>query len=231
MTCPTVSTTACQWDSIIPLEPLWGHYDRVCKDDGVIVLTASQPFTTTLISSNIKNFRYEWIWEKPQGTNPLLVNRMPLKNHESILVFYKKTSRYYPQMEQGTPYGSFHSNDATIGEAYGSLASTHRDNPDGTRFPKTVLKFPQDKGYHPTQKPVSLMEYLIKTYTKLGEIVLDNTMGSGTTGVACMNVGREFIGIEKDEKYFQIAKDRIEEAQQLTAFLEFEEESLFDFST
>lgn len=202
-------TTACKWDSIIPLDKLWEQYNRICKEDGAMVFTASQPFTTILAVSNIENFRYEWIWEKSQGTNPMNAKVMPLKSHENILVFYRKKPVYNPQMWYSTPYSGFSSNTSKIGEVYGDAKSKHRDNPEGSRYPKTILKFKQEKGLHPTQKPVGLMEYLIKTYTNEGDIILDNTMGSGTTGVACMNTNRDFIGIEMYQKYFNIAKDRI----------------------
>ena len=202
-------TTACKWDSIIPLDKLWEQYNRICKEDGAMVFTASQPFTTILAASNLENFRYEWIWEKSQGTNPMNAKVMPLKSHENILVFYRKKPVYNPQMWYSTPYSGFSSNTSKIGEVYGEAKSKHRDNPEGSRYPKTVLKFKQEKGLHPTQKPVGLMEYLIKTYTNEGDIVLDNTMGSGTSGVACVNTDRDFIGIEMDETYFNIAKNRI----------------------
>jgi site-specific DNA-methyltransferase (adenine-specific) len=202
-------TTACSWDSIIPLDELWNQYNRVCKDNAAMVFTTAQPFTTVLASSNLENFRYEWIWEKPQGTNPMNAKVMPLKSHENILVFYRKKPMYNPQMWYSTPYSGFSSETSKIGEVYGEAKSKHRDNPEGSRYPKTVLKFKQQKGLHPTQKPVDLMEYLIKTYTNEGDTVLDNTMGSGTTGVACVNTCRNFIGIEKEEKYFKIAEDRI----------------------
>ena len=202
-------TTACKWDSIIPLDKLWKQYNRICKEDGAMVFTAAQPFTTILAASNLDNFRYEWIWEKPQGTNPMNVKVMPLKSHENILVFYRKKPIYNPQMWHSTPYSGFSSDTSKIGEVYGGAKSKHRDNPEGSRYPKTVLKFKQEKGLHPTQKPVSLMEYLIKTYSNEGETVLDNCMGSGTTGVACVNTNRDFIGIEKEEKYFKIAENRM----------------------
>ena len=205
-------TTACKWDSIIPLDQLWEHYNRICKLDGAMVFTAAQPFTTILAASNLDHFKYEWIWKKPQGTNPMNAKVMPLKSHENVLVFYRKKPTYNPQMWYSTPYGGFSSNTSKIGEVYGSAQSKHRDNPEGSRYPKTVMKFKQEKGLHPTQKPVELMEYLIKTYTNPGDMVLDNTMGSGTTGVACIKTGREFIGIESDAKYFAIAEQRISDA-------------------
>jgi DNA modification methylase len=203
-------TTFCAWDSIIPLEPLWKEYNRICKKNAAMVFTAAQPFTTILGASNIENLRYEWIWEKPQGTNPMNVNIMPLKSHENVLVFYREKPTYNPQMWYSTPYGGFSSEDKTIGEVYGHAKSKHRDNPEGSRFPKTIIKYKQEKGLHPTQKPVGLMEYFILTYTNEGDTVLDNTMGSGTTGVAAILQNRKFIGIESDDKYFKIAKDRIE---------------------
>ena len=203
-------TTACKWDSIIPLDKLWEQYNRICKQDAAMVFTAAQPFTTILAASNLDNFRYEWIWEKPQGTNPMNAKVMPLKSHENILVFYRKKPVYNPQMWYSTPYSGFSSDTSKIGEVYGQAKSKHRDNPDGSRYPKTILKFKQEKGLHPTQKPVDLMEYLIKTYTNSGDTVLDNTMGSGSTGVAAIKCGREFIGIEMDSEYYKIAKERIE---------------------
>jgi len=204
-------TTACAWDFVIPMDELWTQYYRVCKENAAMVFTAAQPFTTTLISSNIKDFRYEWIWEKPQGTNPMNAKIMPLKSHENVAVFYRSKPTYNPQMWYSTPYGGFKSDTSKIGEVYGSAKSQHRDNPEGSRYPKTVQKFKQEKGFHPTQKPVEMMEYFIKTYTNEGDTVLDNTMGSGTTGVASVNLGRRFIGMEQEQKYFDIAKKRITE--------------------
>lgn len=203
-------TTACKWDSIIPLDKLWEQYNRICKENAAMVFTTAQPFTTILAFSNLDNLRYEWIWEKPQGTNPMNAKVMPLKSHENILVFYRKKPKYNPQMWYSTPYSGFSSDEKKIGEVYGEAKSKHRDNPEGSRYPKTVLKYGQEKGLHPTQKPVALMEYLIKTYSDEGDVVMDNTMGSGTTGVAAMNTYRKFIGIESDEKYFEIAKNRID---------------------
>lgn len=202
--------TGCDWDVIIPFEPLWEQYNRICKKNAAMVFTAVQPFTTLLAASNIKNLRYEWIWKKPQGTNPMNAKIMPLKAHENILVFYRERPTYNPQMWYSTPYSGFSSEDKTIGEVYGSAKQVHRDNPDGSRYPITVIEHRQEKGLHPTQKPVGLMEYLIMTYTNKGDTVIDNTMGQGTTGVACLNTGRNFIGIEYDETYFNIAKKRLD---------------------
>lgn len=214
-------TTACSWDSIIPLEPLWEQYNRICKENAAMVFTAAQPFTTILAASNIKNFKYEWIWEKPQGTNPMNAKVMPLKSHENILVFYRKKPIYNPQMWFSTPYSGFSSETSKIGEVYNKAKSKHRDNPEGSRYPKTILKFKQEKGLHPTQKPVELMRYLIRTYSNKNDVILDNTMGSGTTGVACVLENRKFIGIEKDEKYFKVAQDRIKNTETTNNLEEF----------
>lgn len=207
--------TAAKFDVLIPFEPLWEQYNRIAKENAAFVFTASQPFTTLLINSNLKNFRYEWIWVKPQGTNPMVKDHQPLKSHENIIVFYRKKPTYNPQMTISTPYGGFKSKTKQIGEVYGDLKSKHRTNPEGTRYPKTVLHYKQEKGLHPTQKPVGLMEYLIKTYTNEGEVVLDNAFGSGTTGVAAKKTGRDFIGMEIDEDYFNIGSQRIAKTPKL----------------
>jgi site-specific DNA-methyltransferase (adenine-specific) len=202
--------TACRWDSVILLDKLWHEYWRIAKDTAAFVFTATQPFTTQLISSCKEWFRYELIWEKPQGTNPLNAMKMPLKSHENIVVFYKRKPIYNPQMEKGIPYSRFVTKSgATIGEVYGNSKSIHAANL-GTRYPKSVLRFKQDRsGLHPTQKPVPLMEYLIRTFSNEGDVVLDSCMGSGTTGVAAMNTKRKFIGIELDPEYFARAEKRL----------------------
>jgi site-specific DNA-methyltransferase (adenine-specific) len=210
ITDPPYGTTACKWDSVIPFDKMWERLNKLIKPNGAIVLFGSEPFSSALRMSNIKNFRYDWIWEKPQGTNPMVAKIQPLKSHENISVFYKKTSRYNPQMTLSTPYSGFKSETKKLGEVYGFVDSKHRDNPEGTRFPKTVVRFKKEKGLHPTQKTVSLIEYLIKTYTNECETVLDFTAGSGTTGIACLNTNRKYIMIEKEEKYYNIILDRIE---------------------
>lgn len=214
-------TTACAWDSVIPMNKLWEQYNRVCKPNAAMVFTAVQPFTTVLAASNLENFRYEWIWEKPQGTNPMNAQVMPLKAHENILVFYKKKPTYNPQMWYSTPYSGFSSNTKKIGEVYGEATSKHRDNPDGSRYPKTILKFKQEKGFHPTQKPVDLMRYLIRTYTNEGDVVLDNTMGSGTTCVAAALERRKYIGMESDSGYYDIAVTRVNEVANAVRITDF----------
>lgn len=208
-------TTACKWDSIIPFELLWSYYERVIKPNGAIVLTATQPFTSALIMSNPKLFKYEWIWQKTHPKGHLNAKKQPMRAHESILVFYKSPCTYNPQKTTGhsrkvakTSYVKEHTGDSVYGR---EVRNTNYDSTE--RYPITVQVFPNadlTNVLHPTQKPVDLMEYLIKTYTNEGDIVLDNCMGSGTTGVACVNTSRRFIGIEKDEKYFHIAKERIE---------------------
>jgi site-specific DNA-methyltransferase (adenine-specific) len=205
-------TTACKWDTVIPFEPLWAAYRRVCKPSAAIVLTASQPFTSALVMSNIRDFKYEWIWGKGRGTGFQIVKYKPLVSHENIVVFGRGTLKYNPQMrEREAPRisknkGTTRQMLVSKGEAFTSGSALTQ------KYPITELHFSnnnQSAKVHPTQKPVALMEYLIKTYTNPGELVLDNTMGSGTTGVACMNAGRRFIGIERDEEYMKIAESRI----------------------
>jgi site-specific DNA-methyltransferase (adenine-specific) len=202
-------TTQNKWDIIIPFAPLWKEYERIIKDKGAIVLTASQPFTSQLVMSNPDLFKYELIWEKTISSNQLNATHQPLRTHENILVFYKKKPTYNPQFENGTPY-SIKRRVTYNGRGYGEQKDTTKIN-DGYRYPKSVLKIPNPriKGGHPTQKPVPLFEYLIKTYTNERDIVLDSCIGSGTTAIACMNTNRNFIGIEKDEEYFKIAKENI----------------------
>jgi len=210
LTDPPYGTTQCKWDSIIPFEPMWKELKRVVKDNGCIALFGIEPFSSYLRTSNIEFFKYDWIWQKQQGTNPLSVNYMPLRDYEIISIFYKKKPTYKPQITFRKPYKSYKSINKKIGEVYNSINSQHRNNPDGSRFPKMVLYFKTERGYHPTQKPITLLEYLIKTYTNENDKVLDFTMGSGSTGVACKNINRKFIGIELDKNYFNIAKQRIE---------------------
>jgi len=208
-------TTACKWDSIIPIDGLWLQYKRIIKKNGAIVLTAAQPFTTVLISSNINNFRYDLKWIKKAATGFYNANRMPLRAHEDILVFYKSLPTYNPQKTKGKPYKCTR---GSASDVYVGKDLTETNNESGERFPLSWIEIKRDKEkYHPTQKPVVLMEYLIRTYTNEGEVVLDNCMGSGTTGVACVNTGRNFVGIEKDPDYFQIAKKRIEDANETTS--------------
>ena len=203
-------TTACKWDMVIPFEPLWEQYNRIIKDNGAIVLFGSQPFTTILNRSNLKMFRYEWVWIKNNSTGFQLANKRPLKKHELISVFYRKQPTYNPQGLQ--VFGKVNRRSST-GENWSELNSNSYVQ-QFTNYPTQLLEFAYDKDkLHPTQKPVALFEYLIKTYTNEGDVVLDNCMGSASTGVACVNTGRRFIGIELDKGYFDIAEKRISEAQ------------------
>ncbi len=211
-------TTACKWDTIIPFEPLWGQYKRIVKDNGAIVLTASQPFTSALVMSNVKMFRYEWIWDKTRGTNFQLANKNPMKSHENILVFYKKLPIYNPQFWYSTPYErkaqESRKNKTTIlGD---SSASSYRPTTisDGKRFPLSIIReklHNNSTNLHPTQKPVALFEYLIKTYTNEGDLVLDNCAGSFTTAIAAENSKRNWICMEQLKEYCEIGKKRINE--------------------
>ena len=212
LTDPPYGTTACKWDAVIPFEPMWREARRVLKPNGAAVFTASQPFTSALVMSNPKEFRYGWVWGKSKASNFMMVKKQPLKNHEDVLVFSRGKAAYNAQMVEGEAYTARPGKKVT--EVYNaSRDHMHRNGSDGLRYPKSVQYFKtaeaEGKVHHPTQKPVALMEYLISTYTDEGQTVLDFTMGSGTTGVACVNTGRSFIGIERDEKYFQIAQDRI----------------------
>jgi site-specific DNA-methyltransferase (adenine-specific) len=203
--------TGCKWDIAIDINKFWELIYKITKNNAIVVMTGIQPFTSHLIMSNLANFRYELIWNKPQGTNPLNAKIMPLRIHENILVFYKQRGTYNPQMWQSTPYSGFKNDHKKMGEVYGSdTKSVHRNNPEGNRYPISILKFRQDKGLHPTQKPLDMMEYLIHTYSNPGDLILDPTMGSGTVGAAAVICGRQFTGIELEPKYFIIAKNRIE---------------------
>ena len=224
MLCPTANlgTTSCFWDSIIPFEPLWNIYNILIKDSGAIVLFASQPFTTALISSNMEMFKYCFVWEKSKPTGFINAKNAPLKKHEDICVFSKGTTanksskrmNYYPQ--DLIPSGKTIKSKNDPNDILGTRPSRNNSGyvQEFSNYPTSILKYPSEsKTIHPTQKPVALLEYLIKTYTLEGETVLDNCIGSGSTAVACLNTNRNFIGIEKDDKYFEIAKKRIEESQ------------------
>ena len=208
-------TTNLKWDVCIDLEKLWEHYERIIKPNGAILLFAQTPFDKILGASNIKLLKYEWIWEKTQATGHLNSKRMPLKAHENILVFYKKLPIYIPQKTQGhkpvNTYTKTIKNQNKTG-IYNFQGKEISGGGATDSYPRSVLKFSSDKqkeAYHPTQKPIAILEYLIKTYTKKGELVLDNCMGSGSTGVAARNTSRKFIGIELEKKYFDIAEKRI----------------------
>ena len=209
-------TTACKWDTIIPLEPLWKQYKRIIKDNAAIVLTASQPFTGVLVTSNLKMFRYEWIWHKDKGGNIAILKYQPSKVHESVLLFSKLSHLYNPQMEL-RPKKNKRKNKPRINKAgiqgNKKFYIEHSKGMDDFKYPTSVKQFDVVRnGLHPTQKPIPLFEYLIKTYTNEGDLVLDNCIGSGTTAIAAMNTNRQWIGIEKDGHYCEVARKRIEEA-------------------
>lgn len=221
LTDPPYGTTACKWDTVIDFELMWKELKRITKDNGAICLFGAQPFTAALIMSNPKMYKYDWVWQKDKATNHLNAKRQPMRRNELISVFYKKQCLYSPQLSIKDPKNI---RPATTkrkqAENYGSMTKeSKRSIPVGMSYPNETLKFrgmfgDKGKSLHPTQKPVALLEYLIKTYTLENETVLDFTMGSGSTGVACKNLNRKFIGIEKDYKYFEIAKERIIELRE-----------------
>lgn len=206
-------TTNCKWDVVLPFEKLWEQYNRIVKENGAMIFTATQPFTSLLVTSNIKNYKYNLIWEKSKATGYLNAKKQPMRSHEDICVFYRKQPTYNPIMREGEPYykGSAH----RPTDVYGKQKEVLVENKTGLRYPRSVIYFKtaesEGKVVHPTQKPVALFEYLIKTYSNEKEVVFDSCMGSGTTGIASLRTNRKFIGIENDESYFEIAKQRIED--------------------
>jgi len=214
-------TTACKWDTIIPLEKLWMQYKRISKDDTAIVLTASQPFTTDLINSNRELFKYCLVWDKVLHSNPLLSKIQPLRVHEDIVVFYKKQSTYNPQKNIGKKRRK---EKPHFSETKGETIITAKGNKGGFHNPITIITFSnanKNKIYHPTQKPLKLFEYLIKTYSDEGDVVLDNCMGSGTTAVACKRLNRHYIGFEISSEYCDIAQKRLDNVpMRLEKFIE-----------
>lgn len=214
-------TTACKWDEIIPFNELWIQYKRIIKTNGAIVLTASQPFTSVLVNSNLKMFKHEWIWKKNKGSNFANVKYSPFKEHESVLVFSKGKLNYYPIKEERSEAGKnrikYDFNFTGGGETMGMI-NKHQKKAfelQELRYPSSVQKFNTESGLHPTQKPVKLFEYFIKTYTKKNDLVLDNCAGSGTTGIACINTNRNYILIEKEQKYIYIINNRISYANKI----------------
>ena len=209
---PYGTTARNKWDVTIPFDPLWNQYMRIIKDHGVIALFGDEPFASELRLSNKKYYRYDWIWVKPHPTGFLNANRMPMKNTETISIFYKHLPLYHPQMTKGKPYVT-RGRKGKSTTNYGKFKTDVKTINSGTRYPLKTIKFNSHiKTVHPTQKPVPLLEYLIKTYTNEGMTVLDNCMGSGSTGVAAKKLNRNFIGMELDKEYFEIAKQRIENA-------------------
>lgn len=217
---PPYGTTACKWDSIIPLEPMWEQLNRIIKPNGAIVMTASQPFTSVLVCSNLKMFKHQWVWVKNLKTGNLNAKRQPMGGHEDIVAFCKKSPTYNPQKRKRTTEVKAGNKRNSTTSVYGKQREMYVDNQSDLINPDTVITgincvHSSEGRIHPTQKPVGLMEYLIKTYTNEGNTVLDFTMGSGSTGVAAVNTGRKFIGIELDLNYFNIALERIEAAHGL----------------
>lgn len=202
-------TTACKWDVIIPFEPLWEQYKRMIKDNGAIVLTANQPFTSVLITSNLRMFKYCWVWDKITAKGHLVAKMRPMQQTEDIVVFGRGKINYYPIMIKRPKDKIEFTKEASRTEIMGGKSNMPEKKKYTTWYPKTLLIFKTERGLHPTQKPVALFEYLIKTYTNKGDLVLDNCAGSGTTGVACKNLGRNYILIEKEEKYCEVIKKRI----------------------
>ena len=205
-------TTKCKWDSVISCEPLWEHYKRITKENAAIVLTAAQPFTSALIMSNVKMFKYDWVWIKEKGTGHLNAKKMPMRDKEDVVIFYKKQPVYNPQLVKSEPYDSYkRAGKKQQADVYNKYEPV-RENNSGFRYPKQSLRFNSAGrgGLHPTQKPIALFEYFIKTYTNETDTVLDNCIGSGTTAVACENLNRRWIGIEQEEKYCQVVVDRLD---------------------
>ena len=211
LTDPPYGTTQCKWDIVIPFDLMWEQLKRIIKPNGAIVLFGAEPFSSLLRCSNIKNFKYDWVWEKSKATGFLNSKRQPLRAHEIISVFYSKPPTYTPQMTEGVAYNKGVRKEQTQNDVYGSFDQVEVKS-DGLRFPRSVQYFKtaeSEGGFHKTQKPVDLLEYLIKTYTQDGETVLDFTFGSCSTGVAALNTNRKFIGIEMDANYYEIACDRM----------------------
>ena len=205
-------TTNIDWDNIIPMDKLWKQYDRVLKDNSVIVLFGSEPFSSMVRNSNLKNYKYDWKWEKAKATLHALCKKRPMKSDEDIMVFYKQQPTYNPQMTIGEKYKG-RNNTKNHKELKGEwlIGQGNRSNNEGTRYPRTNIYFANENkaGQHPTQKPLALLEMLVKTYTNEGDIVLDNTMGSGTTNLACLKLNRKSIGIEKEKQYYDVAVRRL----------------------
>lgn len=215
-------TTACKWDTIIPFDKLWEQYERIIKDNGAIILTASQPFTSALVMSNPKLFKYEWIWEKNVASNFMQYKFMVAKKHENVLIFAKGKTKYNPIMEDKSELSiqrmKYKFKNRKQSEHYKTDISEDRSDRQEKMYPTSVKKFNREVGLHPTQKPISMMEYFVMTYTDENDTILDNTFGSCTTGIACINTNRNFIGIENNMDYFNISLKRVEEKRKEKEF-------------
>jgi DNA modification methylase len=208
---PPHGRTQCQWDTVIPFDPLWKEYKRLLKSHGTVVMIATQPFTSLAVCSNLDWFRYAWVWEKSKAAGWLNSKKRPMAAHEDILVFSQKAPRYFPQMRTGLPYDKGLTKAQSEDDLYGTYDQVVVKSDDGKRYPRSVLYYrtaESEGNFHKNQKPVALLEYLIKTYTQEGETVLDNAMGGASSGIACINTGRTFIGIEKDPKMYAKGRDR-----------------------
>ena len=211
LTDPPYGITRCKWDKAQSFEPMWEEFRRVIKPNGCIAIFAGEPFSSALVQSNLKMYRYELIWQKNAASDFLNAKHKPLKIHDKIQIFYQASPTYHPQKTKGKPYRRPPSR--ALREMYRELEDFERVNVTGDRYPTTVIRFPIERGLHPTQKPVPLLAWLIRTYTDVDDTVLDPFMGSGSTGVACVHEGRRFIGMEREDKYFEVAKRRIEGAR------------------
>lgn len=212
------NTTACEWETEIDLDAFWYQVKRIIKPTTPVILTGSQPFTSKLVMSNPRMFRYEWIWEKTQGTGYLNANRNPMKSHENILIFYETLGTYTPQMERGKSYRA--TRGAVGGFVHDKTVGGYQTVNEGLRYPKTVLRFKSETGYHPTQKPVPMLEYLINTYSCKGDLVVDPFSGSGTTAIAARNTGRNFICGDSSAEYVAVARKRLAQPFTIPMMLE-----------
>ena len=209
ITDPPYGTTACKWDTVIPFDEMWLRLNKLIKPNGAIVLFGSEPFSSALRMSNIKNYKYDWVWKKPQGVDPFMARIRPLNNIENIIIFCNKKTIYNPQEMEGKPYAITRDKKPRLKETSNSIMKETTTINKGSRLPTRILEFKQQRGLHPTQKPVALMEYLIKTYTDEGDTILDFTAGSFSTIIACQNTNRNGIGIEMDENYYDIGVERV----------------------
>jgi len=211
---PPYGTTQCKWDAIIPFKPMWAALKHLTVERAAVVMTATQPFTSALVSSNYRDFRYTWVWDKVKGTGFLNAKKMPMRNHEDVVVFYRKLPKYNPQKTTGHPRKTTYRGAHLQTDVYGDMKQDYKYS-STERYPRSVQVFSTDtqsSSFHPTQKPIAMLEYMLATYSDEADTVLDFTMGSGSTGVACYHMRNKFIGIEKEEKYFDVACKRIRDA-------------------
>lgn len=215
LTDPPYATTNCSWDKIVPMELLWVQFKRIIKENGCVIICGNEPFSSMVRTSNLKMYRYDWIWEKTKYSNFLCLKNQPAKNYENLMVFYNKQPTYNPQMQKGKPYTEKGNRKETSNQQKLGIKQITPKNNTGTRYPNQTIFFPNGNNFniHPTQKPLALFDYIIKTYTNENDLVLDCFSGSGTTAVACHNLHRRFICIEKDPEYAKASQERLEQAQ------------------